>query len=280
MTTRKPYKKRLQEHQRETRQHAKLLERRIKKLGGATERVPGLISRGAAMAKGPLHMARGTGEEEKLLKNAKTEYSEEHEEIATYTAIEAFAEKVGDKETAKLARQIRRDEQKMANYLERLIPTLTNAVVTAEIPASERSNGRRSVREEVLGEKSSSRKASARKRSSSRNGRSRSGSRSRAKSRSDENQELVGVRGLGGGRLRFGGGRRLLCVAAQPARDQRDPVQHLAHRPELGGDLLVEAVDAGPHRRDLVLHPLDVARRFARGARRRRAGRWPSRAGG
>jgi ferritin-like metal-binding protein YciE len=174
MTTRKPYKKRLQQHQRETRNHAKLLERRIKKLGGATERVPGLVSRGAALAKGPLHMVRGTGEEEKLLKNAKTEYSEEHEEIATYTAIEAFAEKVGDKETAKLARRIRRDEQTMANYLERLIPTLTNAVVTAEVPASERSNGRGS---------SSRKKSTSRKRSASRNG-SRSRKRTRAKAKS------------------------------------------------------------------------------------------------
>src|SRR5687768_8520660 len=171
MTTRKPYKKRLQEHQRETRQHAKLLERRIKKLGGTTERVPGLISRGTALAKGPLHMARGTGVEEKLLKNAKTEYSEEHEEIATYTAIEAFAEKVGDKETAKLARQIRRDEQKMANYLERLIPTLTNAVVQAEVPSGERSNGRRSA---------SRKRSSSRKRSTSRNG-SKSKTRSRSR---------------------------------------------------------------------------------------------------
>jgi ferritin-like metal-binding protein YciE len=183
---RKPYQKRLKEHLKETRQHAKLLERRIKKLGGATERVPGLVSRGAALAKGPLHMARGTGEEEKLLKNAKTEYSEEHEEIATYNAIEAFAEKVGDKETAKLARQIRRDEQKMANYLERLIPTLTNAVVTAEVPASERSNGRRSSSRK---RSSSSKRSSSRKRTSSKNGRrtssrAKSRSRSRAKSRS------------------------------------------------------------------------------------------------
>ena len=48
---------------------------------------------------------RGTSEPEKMLKNAKTEYSDEAEEIATYTAIEALAESVGDKETAKLAKE-------------------------------------------------------------------------------------------------------------------------------------------------------------------------------
>jgi ferritin-like metal-binding protein YciE len=181
MADRKPYKKRLQEHLKETRSHSKALERRIKKLGGpgsVTETVAAAAAktagnlRGQAVsaAKGPLHMVRGTSPEEKLLKNAKTEYWNEHEEIATYAAIEALAEEVGDKETAKLARDIRRDEEKMARYLERLIPSLTKAVVKAEIPASER------------------RKPAQRRRSSGSSSRSSSrstkGSRSKASSRS------------------------------------------------------------------------------------------------
>ena len=97
-----------------------------------------LRGQAVSAAKGPLHMVRGTSPEEKLLKNAKTEYWNEHEEIATYMAIETLAEAVGDKETAKLARDIRRDEEKMARYLERLIPALTKAVVKTEIPAAER----------------------------------------------------------------------------------------------------------------------------------------------
>lgn len=145
MTDRAPYKKRLQQHLKETKDHARQLERRIKKLGGATGTVPQLASRGVALAKAPMHMMRGTSPEEKLLKNAKTEYSEEHEEIATYAAIETLAEEVGDKETAKVARAIRRDEERMARYLEGLIPTLTKAVAKTEIPADERatSGGRR-----------------------------------------------------------------------------------------------------------------------------------------
>ncbi|MDQ3730061.1 MAG: ferritin-like domain-containing protein, partial [Actinomycetota bacterium] len=98
----------------------------------------GAVGQVKSAAKGPLHMLRGTSEEEKLLKNAKTEYFNEHEEIATYTAIETLAEAVGDKETAKLARDIRREEERMARYLEKLIPSLTKAVVKAEIPAAER----------------------------------------------------------------------------------------------------------------------------------------------
>jgi ferritin-like metal-binding protein YciE len=141
MTTRMPYKKRLREHLRETKAHARSLERRIKQLGGKAEAgnvVTDVASKAVSAAKGPLHAVRGTGEQEKMLKNAKTEYSEEHEEIAMYTAIEALAEAVHDPETVKLARAIRREEEKMARYLAGLIPTLTKAVTTAEIPAAER----------------------------------------------------------------------------------------------------------------------------------------------
>lgn len=140
MAKRPAYKKRLKTHLRETRQHSKLLERRIKKLGGGgvAAKATELVSRGVATAKGPLHAIRGGSDEERELKNAKTEYSEEHEEIATYLAIEAFAEEVGDPETAKLAKAIRRDEERMAKFLERQIPIMTRAVAKAEVPASER----------------------------------------------------------------------------------------------------------------------------------------------
>jgi ferritin-like metal-binding protein YciE len=154
MTTRPAYKKRLQQHLKETKNHARQVERRIKKLGGAsllqtaTARGAEAVSRGTALAKGPLYAVRGTGEDEMQLKNAITEHSEEGEEIARYTAIEALAEAVGDKETARLARTIRREEERMAAFLARQIPQLTKAVARAEIPASERrtASRRRSTR--------------------------------------------------------------------------------------------------------------------------------------
>jgi len=187
MTTRKPYKKRLQDHLKETKGHARGVERRIKQLGGKADVVPApgpvadaagavtsAASKAVSAAKGPLHALRGTGEQEKMLKNAKTEYSEEHEEIATYTAIETLAETVGDKETAKLARGIRREEERMARYLERQIPTLTKAVTQEEIPASERrtNGGRRRRRSSSRSNSGRSQRSRSRKRSS--------GSRSRS----------------------------------------------------------------------------------------------------
>lgn len=146
MTTRAPYRKRLEQHLRETKGHAKGLERRIKKLGGGGQSVQTAmqtaVGKAMAAAKGPMHAIRGGGEQEKMLKNAKTEYFNEHEEIATYLAIEALAEKVGDGETAKLAKGIRREEERMAKFLEGQIKSLTGAVVSEEVPASQRTVAR------------------------------------------------------------------------------------------------------------------------------------------
>lgn len=142
MTTRAPYKKRLKEHLKETKSHSKQLERRIKKVNGNSAatiaKAASQANKLVATAKGPLHALRGNSEAEKMLKNAKTEYFSEHEEIATYTAIEVLATELNDPETAKMARSIRRDEERMANFLEKQIPVLTRQMVKEDIPAAER----------------------------------------------------------------------------------------------------------------------------------------------
>jgi ferritin-like metal-binding protein YciE len=161
MTSKGPYKKRLQQHLKETKSHAKQVERRIKKLGGGGQTLQGAVGKVAALAKGPLHAIRGDSEQEKELKNAKTEYWNEHEEIATYLGIETLAEKVGDSETAKLAKAIRREEERMATFLHGQIKQLTGAVARADIPASQRraSSSRRKTKKA----KSSSPKTTAKK---------------------------------------------------------------------------------------------------------------------
>jgi ferritin-like metal-binding protein YciE len=190
LTTRQPYKKRLQQHLSETKNHGRMVGRRIKELGGSAETVPGpgpdaikgaaeagltAAQRAVALAKGPLHAMRGTSEPEKMLKNAKTEYSEEAEEIATYTSIESLANSVGDKETARIAREIRREEERMRQYLEKLIPQLTDQVVKTEIPRELRNGAVRS------GRRTTRRRSTARRSTSSRS-RSSTASRSRARS--------------------------------------------------------------------------------------------------
>src|SRR5687767_8099511 len=153
MTTLAPYRKRLQQHLSETKRHVREVERRIKRIGGSTnggsvvQEAAGVVqevaARGAALAQGPIHAVRGTSEQETQLKNARTEFKEEAEEIGTYTMIQNLAEKVGDRDTASLAKAILREEKRMAGFLEKLIPRLTKAVAQAEIPARERNGGTR-----------------------------------------------------------------------------------------------------------------------------------------
>ena len=197
MTTRPPYKKRLQQHLRETKSHAKQLERRIKKLGGkadlpevVAEAAASVAGKAAALARAPIETIRGTGEAEKMLKNAKDEYMQEHQEIAHYTAIEQLADSVGDKETAKIAKAIRREEERMAAFLGKLIPQLTKLVAKEEIPAKERSAASGSRRRSTARRrKSAASKPAAAKSSASRSTRSKS---TRAKSASSSSKAASG----------------------------------------------------------------------------------------
>ncbi len=196
LATRAPYKKRLQQHLTETKRHAREVSKRIKELGGTAEEVttPGpdaiagvaqtVVSAGqraAALAQGPLHALRGTGAAEKQLKNAKTEFQSEAEEIATYTGIEALAEALNDTQTARLARAIRREEERMAAFLEKEIRRLTSAVVREEVPASERraSGGRRRTTR-----RTASRATGTTRRSTTRASASRAGTTRKTSSRS------------------------------------------------------------------------------------------------
>ena len=152
VTTDDDYAKRLKDHLKETKSHATQLSRRIKQLGGtpATVSVPGpdgvgrfaanvagKIEGAKAAAQGTLQSVRRDGEQERMLHNARLEYADEAEEIATYTVIDSLATTVGDKETAKLARDIKREEERMQKFLAGLLPELTADVVHDEIPVSE-----------------------------------------------------------------------------------------------------------------------------------------------
>jgi len=204
MTTRAPYRRRLEQHLRETKAHARDVERRIKQLGGKASdvNVPGpdavteginravtIARRSVAALQGPVHVLRGTGEQERLLKNAKTELQDEAEEIATYTAIEHLAQIVSDRETAQLAKRIRREEERMRDFLTRQIPQLTKAVATEEIPAAERRNGRRRTTRRA----STTRRRTSASRSRS-TSRARSGSRSRGRARPASSRARSGAR--------------------------------------------------------------------------------------
>ena len=197
MTTLAPYRKRLRQHLSETKRHGRAVERRIKQLGGEANGIASTVqevaAKGAALAQGPIHAVRGTSEQETQLKNARTEFKEEAEEIGTYTMIENLAQKVGDRETASLAKAILREEKRMAGFLEKLIPRLTKAVAQAEIPARERNGGRRRTTTRRAGSGARSRATASRSRSTT--PRSRSTARSRSTSARGTTARKASTRG-------------------------------------------------------------------------------------
>jgi ferritin-like metal-binding protein YciE len=140
ITPRGSYREGLEKHLAETRKHAGRIQQRLGELQGARNPLQvivgfteTLVSQTLALSKTPFDLLRGTGGEEKVLKNAKDACASEALEIATYTALERLAVKVGDEQTAKLARSIRADEERMLERIMREIPKLTDAVVHAEV---------------------------------------------------------------------------------------------------------------------------------------------------
>jgi ferritin-like metal-binding protein YciE len=140
MVPRGRFRQGLERHLTETRDHSERVGARLSQLGqggnpiqfgiGLVERV---IGQAIALGKAPVDLLRGSGGEEKVLKNAKDACAAESLEIATYTALERLAEAVGDRRTAELARSICADEQRMLERLLDEMPRLTDGVVRTEV---------------------------------------------------------------------------------------------------------------------------------------------------
>jgi ferritin-like metal-binding protein YciE len=140
ITPRGSYRSGLETHLDETHDHARRVGLRLEALGHGSNPVlvtlglaQSVVGQVLALGKMPFDLLRGSGGEEKVLKNAKDACATEALEIATYAALERLARSVGDGETARLAASIRDDEQKMLERILREIPKLTEAVVRADV---------------------------------------------------------------------------------------------------------------------------------------------------
>jgi ferritin-like metal-binding protein YciE len=199
LTEKQSYKKRLRQHLTETRDHKRRVAARIKQLGGtalAGPNLPGVpdavgeaAGKAVAAVKTQVGAARAVVNDqlETQLRNAQEELREEHVEIALYSRIVVFAEEVRDRETAQLAKAIRRDEERMAKFLDAELVRLVKEVVRKQIPRDERPTSgtrRRARRTTAARGRSSSSGRSTASRASSSNSRSRSTSSRSTTSRS------------------------------------------------------------------------------------------------
>jgi ferritin-like metal-binding protein YciE len=134
MTTDDDYRALLERHLKETTAQVAAIDRRRKALGRAggrgivsmtTGAVRDVIGQALVLTKGPLDAARTGDRHERMLKNAKDECATEALEIATYDALETVAKAAGDKVTAKLAADHRRQEERMLEDLRAQIAALS-----------------------------------------------------------------------------------------------------------------------------------------------------------
>lgn len=121
-------KMQLQQHIEVTRNQAKRLETCINRMDSGTSTMKDMA--GKLMANmGALFNA---GTEDEVVKDMLGNVAVEHFEIACYRSLIAAAEELGDVQTAQICREILREEEQMAAWVEEQIPTLTRDYLQRE----------------------------------------------------------------------------------------------------------------------------------------------------
>jgi ferritin-like metal-binding protein YciE len=121
----------IQQHLDETRRHAELVKSRIENRGGDVSSVKSGLSKITGMIEG-----MGTKvAKDNMVKNGLADYSMEHFEIASYKALMTAAQEMGDSQTADVCRQIIRDEESMAKFLEEHLPMTVQETLQHEASA-------------------------------------------------------------------------------------------------------------------------------------------------
>lgn len=119
---------RLQLHLEQTRRHADMVESCVQRLGGSTSS----IKSGMASLFGQIQALSTGAAEDEMVKNALADYAAENFEVASYRALIAAAESVGDTETASVCSQILAEDQEMANWIEANLPVLVQDTLAAQ----------------------------------------------------------------------------------------------------------------------------------------------------
>ncbi|MEX2541721.1 MAG: ferritin-like domain-containing protein [Trueperaceae bacterium] len=110
---------RLERHLEETRHHAELVRECIERLGGRVS----MLKSGMSTVMGTVQGVATTPAKDELVKNILADSAAERLEIASYQGIITAADEIGDSETARVCRQILREEEAMSEWLEQQLPS-------------------------------------------------------------------------------------------------------------------------------------------------------------
>jgi ferritin-like metal-binding protein YciE len=112
-------------HVAETRRHAELVERCLALLGEKPSMMKSTLGNLMGMMQAP---STGVFHDE-LMKNALMDFAAENLEIASYRALIAAADELGQPDIAEICRGILIEEEAMAEWLEEQIPTITHLML-------------------------------------------------------------------------------------------------------------------------------------------------------
>ena len=115
------------EHIAVTQSQVDRVKARILALGGDVSEPKGALNSILAKASGVLNI--GHSHEDKQTQDTIKSFAFEHFEIGAYTSLMAYANAIGDSETAQLAQTIIGEEQMAAERLLRLIPQIAVAAL-------------------------------------------------------------------------------------------------------------------------------------------------------
>jgi ferritin-like metal-binding protein YciE len=118
----------LQMHLQQTRRHADLIKSCIDRQGESTSALKNSLSNIAGQMKNMLDACA----DDQVTKNTLDDFSAEHLEIASYSALITAAEQLGDVEIARICRQILQDEETAAALVKNQIPVVTLGALRAK----------------------------------------------------------------------------------------------------------------------------------------------------
>jgi ferritin-like metal-binding protein YciE len=108
------------QHLEQTRMHAERVKDCVERLGGSISTVKTAMGSVSGFFQG-----RSTGiSPDELVKNGLSDYAAEHFEIASYRALITAARLLGENQVVQVCESILRDEEEMANWLEKTLPTV------------------------------------------------------------------------------------------------------------------------------------------------------------
>ncbi len=119
----------IQEHLEVTRHHADRVKGRIQALGGDTSTIKSGLANIFGTVQG---MSSGAAKDE-LVKNGISDYAAEQFEVASYRALIAGAQAIGDQETVRVCQENLREDEEMARWLEQNLPLTVQEFMQSQL---------------------------------------------------------------------------------------------------------------------------------------------------